>query len=164
MTVQQKIKDLFKFILYRAIVDDIYRHYNKSKKTFYTGDPMNVCITTTQLFKEMFQYGKTNGVSKVAILGYFKNRSNIYSLLADMRKNVFFSFTYETIEDYTEILGYNEYRRGQINFFRITPVKGSTYNNWKWIEIGKNCRAKIKLIYNTYRIRLPNNEVKEILR
>ena len=164
MTVQTKIRDIFKFVLYTEIVNDIYKHYNRNKDDFYTGNSMNICITLSQLFKEMIRHGRKNGVSKVAIFGFFKNRSNIYSLISDMKKSCFFSFTFESIEDYTEILGYNEYKRGKIDFFRIAPVKGANYNRWKWIEIGKGCRLKLKGLYKTYRFDLSEDQRKEILR
>ena len=164
MTTQNKIRDIFKFILYNEIVKDIYNHYNRTKNEFYTGDPMNICITMSQLYKEMIKHGRKNGVSKISIFGFFKKRSNIYSLIADMKKSCFFSFTFESIEDYTEILGYNEYKRGKIDFFRIAPVKGANYNRWKWIEIGKNCRLKIKGLYKTYKFDLSEDQIKEILR
>lgn len=164
MTIQTKIRDIFKFVLYTEIVNDIYKHYNRNKDDFYTGNSMNICITLSQLFKEMIRHGRKNGVSKVAIFGFFKNRSNIYSLISDMKKSCFFSFTFESIEDYTEILGYNEYKRGKIDFFRIAPVKGANYNRWKWIEIGKGCRLKLKGLYKTYRFDLSEDQRKEILR
>ena len=158
MTIQTKIRDIFKFVLYTEIVNDIYKHYNRNKDDFYTGNSMNICITLSQLFKEMIRHGRKNGVSKVAIFGFFKNRSNIYSLISDMKKSCFFSFTFESIEDYTEILGYNEYKRGKIDFFRIAPVKGANYNRWKWIEIGKGCRLKLKGLYKTYRFDLSEDQ------
>lgn len=146
MTHEDYINEFAKMTIMDNILKYILKNYNKETGIFFKNKPQNFCmsITFNNLIDATANHAYKCGVYYKKVHKWFNDKRNIYLLLSQLRKLLFLNFHIEEIDDFTEILGYNEYKRSIIFFIKITTVKGGYYNTEKWIDIGKNLRLMIQ--------------------
>ena len=149
----QTILNISEMTVLIIIMNDMRAAYSKKNDAFYQKEPMFITIPFDRVIPVIKEHVRRSGINRYEVDKWFRNIKNIYNLIGALRKSVLFlSVSVECIDDYTTILGYNEYRRGKIRFFRIEPIKGSIYNTQKYKEIGKHIKLRIKGILNEERI------------
>lgn len=153
MSHTQTILNISEMTILIIIMNDMRAAYSKKFDTFYAKEPMFITIPFDRILPVVKEHVRRSGINRYEVDKWYRNPKNIYNLVGALRKSVLFlSVSVETMENYTTILGYNEYRRGTIKFFRIEPIHGSAYNTQKYKDIGKNIKMRIKSILNNERI------------
>lgn len=162
MNKHEILTDLCEMLVLSRVINDLNRNYIRSTDAFYINKKLHVTITLDELQNKVLPHAKLNGLTYNDVRKWFKNVRSVYSLLSAIRKHLLGLYvTAEQIDNFTVCLGYGEYKRGKITFFRIEQMKGNYFNTNKFKALGKDMKLRIKAIMKIRRVdaRLVKKEI-----